>query len=140
MRQALPLNRPGNNRLLAALSESDRDVLWLELEFVRLPVGAVLREANAKVTHAYFPLDCVVSWRYVLGDGGAAEIAMTGNEGMAGLSVLLGGDTTVSRSIVQIAGTACRVRAPFLRRFFEQRPGLQRLVLRYAQAMMTQIG
>src|SRR5471030_2451964 len=108
-------HRPQQNGLLAALSTTDCDRLAKDLELVPLTLGQVLYESGETMSHAYFPIDCVVSLLYVMKNGESAEIAIVGNEGMIGTALFLGGESTMSRAIVQNAGHAYRLKAGVLK-------------------------
>ena len=127
------------NQLLAVLPN---DVLtrWLpHLELVDMPLGEVLYESSGKMTHVYFPEDCIVSLLFVLENGSSAEIAVVGFEGMVGISLFMGGNTTPSRAVVQSAGKAYRLRATFLKQEFDFSNPVMHLLLRYTQALITQM-
>ena len=127
------------NQLLAVLPN---DVLtrWLpHLELVDMPLGEVLYESSGKMTHVYFPEDCIVSLLFVLENGSSAEIAVVGFEGMVGISLFMGGNTTPSRAVVQSAGKAYRLRATFLKQEFDFSNPVIHLLLRYTQALITQM-
>jgi CRP-like cAMP-binding protein len=127
------------NLLLAALSE---DILlsWLPiLESVEMPLGSMLYESGHKVDFVYFPITAIVSLHYVLGDGASAEIAVVGREGVVGIFVVMGDGTTTSRALVQSGGRGIRMSATeFKREFHDCAPVLQ-LMLRYTQALITQM-
>lgn len=109
------------------------------LEFVPMPLGEVLFESGGKLSHVYFPTTSIVSLLYVLEDGASAEIAVTGNEGIVGISLFMGGDTTPSRAVVQSAGHGYRLRADLLKAEFNRAGPVLRLLLRYTQALITQM-
>src|SRR5689334_10264256 len=100
---------PEENQILAALPVPERERLFPHLERVRMPLGAVLYESGDTLRHMYFPTDCIISLLYVLEDGASAEIAVVGNEGAIGVALIMGGETTPSRAIVQSAGFAYRL-------------------------------
>ncbi len=104
-------HRPQQNALLAALSSEVCERLAQDLELVPLTLGQILYESNETMSHAYFPIDCIVSLLYVMKNGESAEIAVVGNEGMIGIALFMGGDSTMSRGIVQNAGHAYRLKA-----------------------------
>jgi CRP-like cAMP-binding protein len=104
-------HRPQQNALLAALSAAECKRLSDDLELVPLKLGQVLYESGQTMSHAYFPIDCIVSLLYVMKNGESAEIAVVGNEGMIGIALFMGGDSTMSRAIVQNAGYAYRLKA-----------------------------
>jgi CRP-like cAMP-binding protein len=130
---------PKENRLLAALSDETYRRLLPSLESVALPLGMVLYESGGAQGHVYFPTDSIVSLLYVLADGASAEIAVTGYEGLVGIALFMGGETTPSRAVVQSAGHAYRLRASVLKREFDANAELQHLLLRFTQALITQM-
>jgi len=130
---------PKDNRLLAALPEASYESLLPFLEPVVLPLGLSVYEPGAAQDYVWFPTDSIVSLLYVLADGAAAEIAVTGNEGLVGIALFMGGETTPSRAVVQSAGHGFRLRASALRTEFERGGALQHLLLRYTQALITQM-
>jgi len=134
----LPGERP-LNKLLAALPRAVCDRLQPRLEPVSLKLGASVYEAGGKQAYVYFPIDSIVSLLYVMKDGASAEIAVVGNEGLVGISLFMGGETTPSRAVVQSAGRAYRLRAKALKAEFEFGGELQHLLLRYTQALITQM-
>jgi CRP-like cAMP-binding protein len=130
---------PRENRLLAALPEENYDALLPFLEGVALPLGMVVYESGAAQGYVYFPTDSIVSLLYVLADGASAEIAVTGNEGLVGIALFMGGETTPSRAVVQSAGHGYRLKAAVLKKQFEAGGALQHLLLRFTQALITQM-
>jgi CRP-like cAMP-binding protein len=132
-------HRPQQNGLLAALSAADCERLANDLELVPLKLGQVLYESGQTMSHAYFPLDCIVSLLYVMKNGESAEIAIVGNEGMIGVPLFMGGESTQSRAIVQNAGHAYRLKAQVLKDEFYGGGALQRLLLLFASALITQM-
>ena len=130
---------PSQNRLLAALPAADFARLQPYLELVPLPLGWAVYEAGGTQGYVYFPVDSIVSLLYVMEDGSSAEIAVSGNEGLVGISLFMGGETTPSRAVVQSAGYAYRLSAAVLKREFERGGDLQHLLLRYTQALITQM-
>jgi len=143
------LNRPGikvareasplDNLLLRALPDAEYDRLRLDLESIELPLGSVLYEPGSLLRHVYFPTSSIVSLLYVMNDGGSAEIAVVGNDGLVGMSLYLGGGTTPSRAVVQNAGLAYRIKVPPFMAEFHRHAELQQLLLRYTQALLTQM-
>jgi CRP-like cAMP-binding protein len=114
---------------------------WLpHLESVELRLGEVLYEPGAKVSHVYFPTTAIVSLLYVLEDGASAEIAVVGYEGIVGVSLFMGGQSTPSRAVVQSAGAGFRLKAGILEEQFNQAGPVLHLLLRYTQALITQMG
>jgi CRP-like cAMP-binding protein len=129
---------PTRNRLLAGLLPDEFDRLLPHLEMVRLLVGDVVCESGATMSHALFPTTAIISLQYVMENGASAEIAGVGNEGIVGVSLFMGGDTTPARSIVQTGGFGYRLRSQVLLEEFNRHAGLMRLLLRYTQALITQ--
>jgi len=130
---------PRQNDLLAALPSADYERLEGSLELVPLPLGRALYESGAHLDHAYFPTDCIVSLLSVTQNGSSAEIAITGNEGMVGIALFMGGETTSSRAVVQNAGYAYRVPSALIKQEFNRGGALQLQLLRYTQALITQM-
>ncbi len=130
---------PQQNHLLAALPAADYDRLASHLELIPMKLGDVLYESGDMLRHVYFPTTCIVSLLYVMEDGGSAEIAVVGNEGILGISLFMGGDTTPSRAIVQSAGHAYRLKAELLKTEFGRFGPTMHLLLRYTQALITQM-
>jgi CRP-like cAMP-binding protein len=136
---SLAAQTPKQNHLLAALPEASLQKLLPFLEAVPLPLGMVVYESGGTQGYVYFPTSSIVSLLYVLADGASAEIAVTGNEGLVGIALFMGGETTPSRAVVQSAGQGYRLRASVLKREFESGGALQHLLLRYTQALITQM-
>jgi CRP-like cAMP-binding protein len=130
---------PRDNHLLAALPQESFDALQPFLEPVSLPLGMAVYESGAAQGYVYFPTSAIVSLLYVLESGASAEIAITGNEGLVGIALFMGGETTPSRAVVQSAGAGYRLRASVLKKEFETAGPLQHLLLRYTQALITQM-
>jgi CRP-like cAMP-binding protein len=130
---------PQQNLLLAALSTPERERLFPHLQLTPLPLGKVLYESGDVMRHVYFPTDSIISLLYVLEDGASAEIAVVGNEGLIGISLFMGGETTPSRAIVQSAGSAYRLSGQLLKDEFHRNGGMQLLLLRYTQGLLTQM-
>jgi CRP-like cAMP-binding protein len=137
--QSSAAQTPKDNRLLAALPEASLQMLLPSLERVPLPLGMVVYESGGTQGYVYFPTSSIVSLLYVLADGASAEIAVTGNEGLVGIALFMGGETTPSRAVVQSAGYGYRLRAAVLKKAFEDGGELQHLLLRYTQALITQM-
>lgn len=129
---------PKKNHLLAALPDQEWMRWKSELEYVHLPLGNVLYESGAQQSHVYFPTTAIVSLLYVMDDGGSAEIAVVGFEGVVGISLFMGGESTTSRAVVQSAGGAFRLRGAAMKLEFDHLPVLH-LLLRYTQALITQM-
>jgi len=132
-------HNPRQNHLLAVLPADERERLFPHLEFVPMPLGDVLYESGRELRHVYFPTTSIVSLLYVLIDGASAEIAVVGNEGIVGVSLFMGGETTPSRAVVQSAGHAYRLKGQLLKDEFYRGGEMQRLLLRYTQALLTQM-
>jgi CRP-like cAMP-binding protein len=136
----MPLpHSPNQNHLLAALPAAEFERLASRLELVPMLLGETLYEPGGQLQHAYFPTTAIVSLLYVLESGSAAEIAGVGNEGMLGVSLFMGGDTTPSSAVVQTAGHGYRLPKRLLMEEFDRAGLLQRLLLRYTQALVTQM-
>ena len=130
---------PRQNQLLAALPASEYVRLLPHLEQVPLELGRALYESGSHQAYVYFPTDSIVSLLYVMEDGSSAEIAVVGNEGLVGIALFMGGESTPSRAVVQSAGYGYRLRASVLKTEFGQGGDLQHLLLRYTQALITQM-
>jgi len=130
---------PGQNHLLRALPAVESERLFPHLELVSMPLGNVLYESGSTLRHVYFPTTSIVSLLYVMEDGASAEIAVVGNEGMVGVALFMGGETTPSRALVQSAGFAYRLKGQVLKEEFHRATALQHLLLRYTQALLTQM-
>ena len=130
---------PNQNHLLAALPTAEFERLVAHLELVPMPLGDMLYEPGGKLQHAYFPTTAIVSLHYVMESGASAEAAGVGNEGVVGISLFMGGDTTPSSAVVQTAGHAYRLEGRLLKQEFNRAGLMQRLLLRYTQALITQM-
>jgi len=130
---------PLQNHLLAALPAADYERLLPHLELVPLPLGWAVYESGDAQRYVFFPTDSIVSLLYVMEDGSSAEIAVVGNEGLVGIALFMGGESTPSRAVVQSAGYGYRVRASVLKSEFGGGGELQHLLLRYTQALITQM-
>lgn len=130
---------PKQNHLLAAVPLAEFTQLANDLKLVYLPLGESLYSPDKTLTHAYFPITCIVSLHYVMESGASAETASVGNEGMVGLSLLTGGDSMPSSATVLIAGYAYKLDSHHIKRAFTQHAALQQLLLRYIQVLLTQI-
>ncbi len=133
------LSSPQQNHLLAALPSAELEALQPQLELVPLLLGQMLYEPDRQLQHAYFPTTAIVSLHYVMASGASAESAGVGNEGVVGISLFMGGDTTSSSAVVQTAGHAYRMDRRKLLAEFNRGGTLQRLLLRYTQALITQM-
>ena len=134
-----PDPEPTDNHLLAGLHETARQRLFPRLKLVELPLGEVIYEGGQDIRQVYFPVDCIVSLLYVMENGASAEISVVGNEGIVGVTVLLGGNSTPSRSVVQSGGWAYRLGSSHLRSDFLDDPDVRLVMLRYTQALITQM-
>ena len=132
-------HHPEQNHILAALPEPERERLYRHLQLVPMPLGKVLYESGDTLRYAYFPTDSIVSLLYVMEDGASAEISVVGNDGVIGVSLFLAGETTPSRAIVQSAGSAYRLRGDRLKQEFNRHGQMLHLLLRYTQALITQM-
>lgn len=132
-------HNPLQNHLLAALPQAEFDRLSLHLELVEMPLGQALYEAGGTLNYVYFPTTSIVSLLYVLESGASAEIAIVGHEGILGISLFMGGETTPSRAVVQCAGHGYRLKAQYLKDEFNRAGPFLRLLLRYTQALITQM-
>jgi CRP-like cAMP-binding protein len=132
-------NSPNQNHLLAALSTADFDRLAPHLELAPMLLGQVLYEPGGQMQHAYFPTTAIVSLHYVMESGASAETAGVGNEGVVGISLFMGGDTTPSSAVVQTAGHGYRLESRLLKQEFSRAGAMQGLLLRYTQALITQM-
>ena len=130
---------PEQNSLLAALPEPVRERLLPHLEPVQMPLGDVLYESGSQLQYVYFPTTSIVSLLYVMEDGASAEIAVVGREGLLGIALFMGGESTPSRAIVQSAGLGFRLKAQVLKEEFNRAGPLMHLLLRYTQALITQM-
>lgn len=130
---------PDSNRLLAGLSEDERRRWWPRLERVELATGQVLHESSAEFSHVYFPVDAIVALLYPFQDGTAAQMAVVGNEGMVGVSLLLGGGSSTSRDVVQTPGQGFRIGASLVTEECDRQGPAMHLLLRYTQAMIAQM-
>ena len=130
---------PRQNHLLAALPPADLERLLPTLEWVQMPLGHVLYESGAQLRHVYFPSTSIVSLLYVMEDGASAEIAVVGNDGVIGVALFMGGETMPNRAVVQSAGEGYRLTGQTLKQEFNRSGELQTLLLRYTQALLTQM-
>jgi len=130
---------PRKNQLLAALPPDEWARWGPALEPVTMPLGQVLYESGMAMSHVYFPTTSIVSLLYVMEDGASAEIAVVGNEGIVGISLFMGGESTPSRSVVQSAGAGFRMSAKLLKEEFNRSSPVLHLLLRYTQALITQM-
>ena len=132
-------HNPKQNHLLAALPADEFARLSPHLELVPMPLGEALYESGGRLQHVYFPTTSIVSLLYVLADGASPEIAIVGNEGILGISLFMGGETTPSRAVVQSAGYGYRLKAQLLKQEFNRARPVLHLLLRYTQALITQM-
>ncbi|HSD61063.1 MAG TPA: Crp/Fnr family transcriptional regulator [Burkholderiales bacterium] len=134
-----PRHSPIQNHLLAALPTADLERLAAYLELVAMPLGEIVYESGEQLRYAYFPTTAIVSLHYVMKSGASAETAGVGNEGVVGISLFMGGDTTPSSAVVQTAGHAYRLERHLLKQEFNRAGSMHRLLLRYTQALLTQM-
>jgi CRP-like cAMP-binding protein len=130
---------PKQNHLLAALPALDYARLLPDLELISMPLGWALCESGGHMDYVYFPATSIVSMLYVMENGASGEIAVTGNEGLVGISLFMGGESTPSRAVVQSAGNGYRLKANILKREFALGGPLQHLALRFTQALIAQM-
>jgi CRP-like cAMP-binding protein len=135
----MPAAQPRENHLLDALPPEDLERLMPHLKLIELPLGHVLYESGGRQRRVYFPTTAIVSLLYMMVDGASAEIAVVGNEGLVGVSIFMGGDTTPSRAVVQSAGCAYQLSGRVLKEEFTRGGILQYRLLRYTQALLTQM-
>lgn len=134
-----PLHHTAQNHLLAALPAAVFAPLAPHLELVAMPLGQLVHGPGRPLQHAYFPTTAIVSLHYVTQSGASAETAGVGNEGVVGMALFMGGDTTPSSAVVQTAGHAYRLECSVLKAVFAQEPRVRDPLLRYTQALMTQV-
>jgi CRP-like cAMP-binding protein len=134
-----PFDAPTDNHLLAALPDAEWHRWSPQLERVEMPLGQVLYESGGTLSHVYFPTTAIVSLLYVMGNGASAEIAVVGKEGIVGISLFMGGDSTSSRAVVQSAGLGFRLKAQAMKDEFNRTGPVLHLLLRYTQALITQM-
>jgi CRP-like cAMP-binding protein len=127
------------NRLLAALPPQEWSRWASVLEPVDMPLGQVIYESGVALNYVYFPINAIVSLLYVMENGASAEIAVVGNEGIVGVSLFMGGESTPSRAVVQSAGPGCRLKAALMKAEFDKAGPALHLLLRYTQALITQM-
>jgi CRP-like cAMP-binding protein len=130
---------PRDNLLLAALSSEEYERLYPHLELVEMPLGKVIYESGDELRYAYFPSNCIVSMLYVMENGASAEIAVVGNDGLIGIALFMGGGSMPHRAVVQSGGYAYRVKAQYAIQEFRLHGELLHLLLRYTQALITQM-
>jgi len=131
--------QPKDNQLLAALPQPEWDRWLPQLEQVNMPLGQVVSESGRTLSHVYFPTTAIVSLLYVMENGASAEIAVVGHEGVVGISLFMGGESTPSRAVVQSAGEGWRLRAATIKEEFNRSHPVMHLLLRYTQALITQM-
>ena len=138
----MPISRPPDarqNELLAALPAADFDRISPQLEFMPMKLGEAVYESGVKLRHVYFPATSIVSLLYVTREGDSAEIAVVGNDGVLGISLFMGGESTPNRAVVQCAGHGYRLKAQVLKEEFSQFGAFAHVLLRYTQALITQM-
>ena len=134
-----PPANPQQNRLLAAIPTAEWPRWAPHLESVALPLGKVIYEPGARLSYVYFPTTAIVSLLYVMEDGASAEIAVVGHDGIVGISLFMGGDSTINRAVVQSAGKGFRLKSNLLLQEFNRAGPVLHLLLRYTQALITQM-
>jgi CRP-like cAMP-binding protein len=139
MPQSAASKSPMNNKLLDALSAAELNRMRPRLELVEMPLAEIVYESGRHIDYVYFPTTCIVSLLYVLENGASAEIAVVGHEGVVGISIFMGGETTPSRAVVQSAGSAWRLAGPAMKEEFTRGRAMQHLMLRYTQSLITQM-
>lgn len=130
---------PMQNHLLAAMPTEEYDLLFPHLELVPMPLGEILHGSGSRMQHVYFPTSAILSLVYVLEGGATAETAIVGNEGVLGISFLMGGDSTPNRAVVQSAGFGYRLKAQLLKNEFDRAGPVFQILIRYFQALMTHV-
>ena len=130
---------PQQNHILDALPQAERERVFPHLKLVELPLGKAVYESGDMLRHVFFPTDAIVSLLYVLKDGASAEIAVVGNDGAIGVALFMGGETTTNRAVVQSAGFAYQMTGARLKEEFERHGELLHILLRYTQALLTQM-
>ncbi len=133
------LHHPNQNHILKALPLAELEGIIQHLELVKLPVGKILCEPSVQLRYAYFPTSCIVSLHHFLESGKTSEVAGVGNDGMVGIELFMGGDSTSSSIVVQITGYAYRLESSILKKAFNSNIAFQRLLLGYTQALLIQI-
>ncbi|ALS99723.1 Crp/Fnr family transcriptional regulator [Lacimicrobium alkaliphilum] len=132
-------HQPTENQLLKTLSSEVKERLFPYLELVEMPLGKVLHESGEVLRYVYYPTDCIVSLLYVMENGASAEISVVGHDGMIGIALIMGGESTTSRAIIQSAGFAYRLPGQRIKDEFNRHGELLHLMLRYSQALITQM-
>jgi CRP-like cAMP-binding protein len=130
---------PTHNDLINALSPEVQQRILPHLELVAMPLGKVLYESGDVLRYVYFPIDCIVSMLYVMENGSSAEISVVGHDGLIGIALFMGGESTTSRAIVQSAGWGYRLLGQRMKDEFNRHGELLHLMLRYSQALITQM-
>ena len=138
-RLANPKPDPEHNRLLSALPPEVQERVYPQLELIPMALGMVLYESGDTMRHVYFPTNCIVSLLYVMQNGASAEISVVGNEGLVGISLFMGGESTPSRAVVQSGGYAYRLTGQSMKDEFNRHGETLALMLRYTQALITQM-
>lgn len=133
------LHPPTVNRLLCELPDEVKQRIFPHLELVELKLGQIISEAGSKLRYVYFPIDAIISLLYVMENGSSAEIAVVGNDGMVGVALFMGGESTTSRAVVQSAGFSYRLFGQRLKDEFNRHGALLHLLLRYSQVLLTQM-
>ena len=134
-----PTPDPRSNQLLAALPDAESQRWLPHLEWIDMPLGQVLYESGRTLSHVYFPITSIVSLLYVMEDGASSEIAVVGKEGLVGISLFMGGESTPSRAVIQSAGQGFRLTSQVVKEEFNRAGPVMHLLLRYTQALITQM-
>jgi len=134
----MPLEPPGN-QILARLTREEYERLLPHLEQVSFKLGEVVYESGGKMSYIFFPTTAIISLLYMMENGSSAEMGVAGNEGLVGIALFMGGDTMPNRAVIQSAGKAVRMKAQVLQDEFKRGGTFQRLLLRYTQALITQM-
>lgn len=133
------MNKTAENKLLCVLPEESKAILFSQLKLVHMPLGKVIYESGQTLDSVYFPTNSIISLLNVMDDGSSAEISVVGNEGIVGIAVFMGGESTPNRAVVQSAGHAFRLPAEALRKEFNKTPTIRLILLRYTQTLMAQM-
>ena len=134
-----PTPDPRSNQLLAALPDAESQRWLPHLEWIDMPLGQVLYESGHTLSHVYFPINSIVSLLYVMENGASSEIAVVGKEGLVGISLFMGGESTPSRAVIQSAGQGFRLTSQVVKEEFNRAGPVMHLLLRYTQALITQM-
>lgn len=133
------MDNPSDNKLLNAFPQASKDRIFSQLKLTKMPLGKVVYASGQNVANVYFPTNCIISLLYVMENGASAEISVVGNEGLVGIAVFMGGESTPNRAIIQSAGSAYSLPASVLKKEFNVEPDIRLLLLRYTQALIAQM-